>query len=155
MSIKSATIKRLLAIEELTAIVEQRIHGVRSPQAPAGTPLPRVNVQVTQNQNVGTLAGPSGLKDAKVVITFWASTEALAIKMARIVRRSGLDGFKGVMEADEDEPTLDIQHFLHSDDDEVEEPSLGNETQAAFGVAAEYSVMYREAFTTPAFVETE
>lgn len=73
---------RLLASSAVTAICGQRITWGRRPQ---GEALPAIMLTVVSAPREYQLAGPAGLKEARVQVDCWAETYAASKSLARAV----------------------------------------------------------------------
>jgi len=118
-----------LAGAAVAGLVGTRMHARMLPQAPT---LPAIVYQRIDTRRLHDLAGPDGLPRARMQVTCWGSTPAVAYSVASVVRER-LDGFKGTW------GTLTIGSCLCVGERDLDDPEASRNA-----VALDFMIQYEE-----------
>ena len=118
-----------LAGAAVAALVGTRMHARMLPQAPT---LPAIVYQRISTRRLHDMAGPDGLPQARMQVTCWGGTPAVAYSVASVVRER-LDGFKGTW------GTLTIGSCLMVGERDLDDPDASRS-----GVALDFMIQYEE-----------
>jgi hypothetical protein len=118
-----------LAGVAVAGLVGTRMHARMLPQAPT---LPAIVYQRIDTRRLHDLAGPDGLPRARMQVTCWGSTPAVAYSVASVVRER-LDGFKGTW------GTLTIGSCLCVGERDLDDPEASRNA-----VALDFMIQYEE-----------
>ncbi len=118
-----------LAGVAVAALIGTRMHARVLPQTPT---LPAVVYQRIDTRRLHVMAGPDGLPMARMQLTCWGSTPAVAYTVAEAVRER-LDGTAGTW------GTLTIGACLCVGERDLDDPEAGRS-----GLALDFAIQYQE-----------